>query len=160
MTLRERIETVFHGGTPDAMVWFGDLTYWYGSHAQIGDLPERWRGPRGIGQLHRDFQVGEYVPGCCAFTATDGDEVQVSTTKADGRIVHTWDTPVGSLRAVQEYSAPSYSYGYTEHAVKDVADLRTLRYIMEHRRYQADPVSVARIDAEYGDFGLPIAAVP
>ncbi|MHB9132400.1 MAG: uroporphyrinogen decarboxylase family protein [Armatimonadota bacterium] len=160
MTLRERIETVFRGGTPDAMVWFADLTYWHTAHAQIGDLPERWRGTRGIGQLHRDMHVGEYVPGCCAYTMTEGDRVRVTVTEVDGQIVRIWETPIGSLRAIQRYSQPSFSHGYIEHAVKDAADLRVLRYIMAERRYQADPASVARIDAEYGEFGLPIVAVP
>jgi hypothetical protein len=160
MTLRERIETVFHGGTPDAMVWFADLTYWYSAHVEIGDLPTRWRGPRGIGALHREMGVGEYVPGCCAYTVCEGEQVRTTTTNSDGKRATTWETPVGCLRAVQEYSTASFSYGFTEHAVKEVADLRVLRYLMEHRSYQADPSSIARIDAEYGDFGLPIVAVP
>ena len=45
MTLRQRIEAVFRGDRPDAMVWFADLTYWHDSHNRMGDLPERWRGP-------------------------------------------------------------------------------------------------------------------
>ncbi len=160
MTLRERIEAVFHGSTPDAMVWFADLGYWYSAHAQMGDLPERWRGPRGIGQLHRDYHVGEYVPGCCAYTTTEGDRVSVQSSAQDGQSITTWQTPVGTLRAVSGYSAPSFSYGRIAHPVKDVHDLRVLRYIMEQRRYHPDPASVARIDAEYGEYGLPIVAVP
>ena len=63
-TLRQRIEAVFRGETPDAMVWFGDLTYWYDAHAKIGDLPEKWQGKRGISFSHRQMNIGEYVPGC------------------------------------------------------------------------------------------------
>jgi len=160
LTLRERIEAVFHGRIPDAMAWFADLTYWYSAHTQMGDVPQRWSGPRGIGQLHREYHVGEYVPGCCAYTTQEGEQVSVHTAEIAGQFITTWQTPVGALRSVKAYSAPSYSYGYTEHPVKDARDLRVLRYIIEQRRFHPDPAAVARIDAEYDDYGLPIVAVP
>lgn len=160
MTLRGRIESVFHGETPDAMAWFADLTYWYGAHAHIGDLPERWQGPRGIGQLHRDYRVGEYVPGCNAYAMDEGEQVRHTGREEDGCVISTWETPVGTLRAVQQYSPLSFSAGYLEHAVKDAADLRVVRYIMEHRRYRPYPEALAQIDADYGEFGLPVVAVP
>jgi len=160
MTLRQRIATVFHGGTPDAMVWFADLTYWYDAHRQSGDLPEAWRGPRGIGQLHRDFRVGEYVPGACAHDMSEGDRVRYETNESDGRMVRRWHTPVGSLVERREYSAPSWSWGITEHAVKSVDDLRVVRYLMEHRQYTPRPDKIAAVDHDYGDFGLPVLAVP
>jgi len=160
MTLRERIETVFHGGAPDAMVWFGDLTYWYSSHQQIGDLPERWRGDRGIGQLHRDYNVGEYIPGCCACDTIEGDKVRVESCEADGKMTIQWHTPAGVLTERREYSIPSFSWGITEHAVKTVEDLRTVRYIMENRRYVPCPDKIETVDRDCAEFGLPVVAVP
>lgn len=160
MTLRERIEAVFRGERPDAMVWFGDLTYWYGTHQQIGDLPERWRGPRGIGRMHRELNVGEYVPGCCAYATVEGDRVRHESRTEDGVRTSSWHTPVGSLHEHRAYSPASHSWGYTEHAVKGAADLRVVRYIMEHRRHHPCPEAVATIDRDYAEFGLPIVAVP
>jgi len=160
MTLRERIETVFHGGTPDAMVWYADLTYWYGAHARIGDLPARWCGPRGIGQIHRDYNVGEYVGGCNAYRMTHGDGVAITAENNHGRSTTTWTTPVGTLTAVSEYSPLSFSAGILEHAVKEAEDLRVVRYLMEQRRYTAFPEALAQIEAEYAEYGLPILAVP
>lgn len=176
MTLRERIETVFRGGTPDAMAWFGDLTYWHGAHAKLGDLPERWSGARGIGRLHRDYHVGEYVPGYRAYRCFEGERVRCEVNggaasggeerssceveAGSGVKTCVWTTPVGTLTERLEYSAPSMSWGVVEHAVKDVADLRVLRYLMENRRYEACPEEHSRVDRDYGDFGLPIAAVP
>lgn len=160
MTLRERIETVFRGGTPDAMVFFADLTYWHGAHSQIGDLPEAWRGPRGIGRLHRDLGAGEYVPGCCAYTTQEGDGVRTEEDHAPSEHIRRIITPVGTLTERREYSAPSFSWGITEHLVKEAADLRILRYIMEQRSYRPCPERIAEIDRDYGDFGLPIVAVP
>jgi hypothetical protein len=160
MTLRERFESVFRGEKPDALAFYGDLTYWYSAHTQLGDLPEAWRGPRGIGQLHRDLGVGEYVPGCCAYAMMEGERVRVETRTEHGAQIVEWHTPVGLLRQRQEYSAPSFSWGYTEHAVRTVDDLKVLRYIMEHRRYRPTPEAIARIDRDYGDGGVPVVAVP
>lgn len=160
MTLRERVETVFRGGTPDAMVWFGDLTYWHSAHQQIGDLPERWRGERGIGQLHRDYNVGEYIPGCCAYETIEGDKVRVESRQDNGKSTICWHTPAGILTERREYSIPSFSWGITEHAVKTVEDLRIVRYIMEHRCYVPCPDKIAQIDRDYAEFGLPVVAIP
>ena len=160
MTLRERLETVFHGGTPDAMVWYADLTYWYGAHARIGDLPERWRGPRGIGQIHRDFHVGEYVGGCNAYRMAHGDGVTIMARENQERCITTWNTPIGTLRAVSEYSPLSFSSGCLEHAVKEPADLQVLRYLMAQRRYSAHPEALEQVETEYAEYGLPILAVP
>lgn len=44
--------------------------------------------------------------------------------------------------------------------MKDVEDLEILRYLMENRQYTPCPQKLAGIDREYGDFGLPIVAVP
>jgi uroporphyrinogen-III decarboxylase len=160
MTLRERIETVFAGGIPDAMAWFADLTYWYGTHEQIGDLPERWQGERGIGRIYRDYNVGEYVPGCCAFRTID-DKVSIQSERVDDSLaIYRWETPVGSLQAVQQLCPTAYCWGCIEHAVKTVEDLRVLRYIYENRTYAPTPEAIERIEAECGDFGLPVVAVP
>ena len=160
MNLRQRFEAVFSGRTPDVMAFYGDMTYWYAAHCTMGDLPAKWRGPRGIGQLHRDLNVGEYVPGCCAYEMSEGPEVQCKAWTDDG--IHTvhWHTPVGTLKLTQQYSPDSFSSGYTEHAVKTVEDLKVLRYIMENRQYRPCPERIEEIDRDYGGFGVPIVAVP
>ena len=160
MTLRQRIEAVFRGEKPDAMVWFGDLTYWYASHSTIGDVPERWRGPGGIERLHRELNVGEYVPGCCAYDAIEDESVKVETETRDGVRTVWRRTPVGTLREVREYSPVSFSSGFIEHPAKTVEDLKVVRYIEARRRYRACPEKIAQVDRDYGDFGLPIVAVP
>jgi hypothetical protein len=63
------------------------------------------------------------------------------------------------LSQVQEYCPASYSYGYREHAVKSVEDLRIVRYIEERRQYLPEPAGLERCEREYGEFGLPIVAV-
>ena len=135
MTHRERMEAVFRGERPDVMAWFGDLTYWYDAHRTIGDLPERWQGPNGLHELHQELNIGEYIPGCDPCDVVEGDGVSCEVTD-DGELrVTKWHTPVGTVREVQEYSRISFSWGYTEHSVKEAGDLGVVRHIFENRNY-------------------------
>jgi hypothetical protein len=158
MNLRERIETVFSGGKPDAMVWYGDLGYWHAAHTRIGDLPERWQGTEGRSQMHRDLGVGEYVPGCCAFDMEEGPGVEIQD-EADGTTrLRRWVTPVGTLTERWEYSPPSFSWGHREFPVKTAADLAVVRYICSQRRYVPRPDRVAQMDQDLAEHGLPVIA--
>lgn len=154
MTHRERMEAVFRGERPDAMAWFGDLTYWYSAHREIGDLPARWQGPNGLHELHRELNIGEYIPGCAAGDTVEGDAVRHEVAVKDGRRVARWDTPVGSIQEVQEYAPDSFSWGYTEHAVKSAADLRVVRYLYEHRRFTPRPECYLDLDRQYAAYGF------
>jgi uroporphyrinogen-III decarboxylase len=139
------------------MVWFGDLTYWYAAHSQMEDLPERWRGERGIGRVHRDMNVGEYVPGCCAYAEHCEVEV-VRSGEHDARVTE-WRTPLGSLRQVSEYCPTSFSCGIRAHPAKSVADLAIVRHIAEHRTHRPCYEEITRLDQEVGDYGLPVVAI-
>ncbi len=158
MNLRQRIEAVFSGELPDAMVWYGDLGYWYAAHQQIGDLPERWRGAEGRSRMHQELGVGEYVPGCCAFEMEEDSEVIRRERRGGGVRTLEWVTPVGTLTERWEYSAPSFSWGHREFPVKTAEDLAVVRFICGRRRYRACPERVARMDAELAEHGLPVIA--
>jgi hypothetical protein len=145
---------VFRGEKPDAMAWFGDMTYWYSSHQIIGDLPERWKGPDGMHKMHRELNIGEYIPGCAAGDTIEGDDVRHEVTVKDGIRTARWHTPVGSIQEVQEYSPDSFSWGYTEHAVKDVNDLRVIQYIYEHRKFVPRPELYLDLDRRYAAYGF------
>lgn len=148
------MKAVFRGERPDVMAWFGDLTYWYGAHREIGDLPERWRGPNGLHELHRELNIGEYIPGCDLCDNVEGEGVFREVSTQDGRRVTQWHTPVGMLQEVQEYSPISFSWGYTEHAVKEERDLRVIRHIYEHREFLPRPDRYLQLDQSYQDYGF------
>ena len=97
MKPRARIETVLSGGTPDAMVWFGDMTYWHDAHATIGDLPDRWQGNAGRSLMHRELGLGEYVPGCCAFRIIEGAQVHCEQEVSGNVRTILLRTPAGTL---------------------------------------------------------------
>ncbi len=154
MTHRERMEAVFRGERPDAMAWFGDMTYWYSAHRQIGDLPPRWQGTDGLHQLHHDLNIGEYIPGCHAGDTVEGDGVRHEVIEQQGTLVNRWHTPVGGIQEVQVYAPASYSWGYTEHAVKNLDDLRVVRYLYEHRRFVPRPEVYLQLDRTYAHHGF------
>ena len=153
MTFRERMNAVFRGEKPDQMAFFGDLTYWYSAHQKIGDLPKRWCGPNGIAELHRELDIGRYIPGCEPWDTIEGEGVRIEIHEDAERIVRQWHTPLGSIRETQQYSASSYSWGYTEHPVKDLRDLRVLQYLFEHRSYAAAPERFTDHDRPFLDYG-------
>lgn len=154
MTPRERMNAVLHGKTPDAMAWCGDMTYWHMAHEMIGDIPDRWRGKEGRHRLNLELGLSEYVPGCLGGDTIEGDQVEHKTEKRDDRLINRWITPVGTIQEVQEWSPASYSWGYTEHTVKTVDDLRVIRYIYENRRFIPAPDRFTQEDAEYAEYGL------
>jgi len=153
MTFRDRMNAVFRGETPDKMPFFGDLTYWYAAHEKIGDLPDRWRGPNGLAELHKELNIGRYIPGCEPWDTSEGAEVRTEIHQDTERIVRQWHTPIGSIREEQQYCASSYSWGYTEHAVKNAQDLRVLRYLFEHRTYTPVPERFIAHDRPFLEYG-------
>lgn len=154
MTHRQRMEAVFRGEHPDVMAWFGDLTYWYDAHRIIGDLPPRWQGPNGLHEMHRELNIGEYIPGCAPCDTVEGAGVRCAVTDHAGRRVTQWHTPVGMVREVQEYCPDSFSWGYTEHAIKEARDLKVIRHIFENRHYIPRPDYYLKLDQAYRVYGF------
>ena len=154
MTPRERMEAVLRGETPDAMAWCGDMTYWHAAHETIGDIPERWRGKDGRHRLNQELGLSEYVPGCTGGDVVEGDQVEHKVTKTEDRLIKSWMTPIGTIQQVQEWSVDSLSWGYTEHAVKTIDDLKVIRYIYENRQFVPAPDRFTKEDAEYASYGM------
>ncbi len=154
MTPRERFEAVLKGKQPDTMAWCGDMTYWHKSHEIIGDIPDRWRGKDGRHRLNQELGLSEYVPGCLGGDTFEGEGVKITVTEENGGQVRRWNTSAGTIQETRQYSPESFSWGYTEHAIKSAEDLKVLRYIFENRRFVPDPGRFTKEDAEYAAYGL------
>ncbi len=70
------------------------------------------------------------------------------------------ETPFGELREVQEWLPDSFSVGWTERFVKSWRDLKALRYLYEHTRYEPDYEPAARRYELVGDNGLVLCYLP
>lgn len=160
MDFRNRAQSFFNRKEPDVMGWFADLNYWHDAHKTIGDLPPKWQGEKGQNEMHADLQTGQYIPGTCAYDQLEDAEVKCEVTQANGKQIRSWQTPVGNLRDVQEYSPISFSWGFTEHAVKKAADLKVVRYILENRSYKANYEKVIAMDNDRAERGFTMMDVP
>ena len=165
MNPRERILAVFNGETPDRVPWFGDLTWWVNSKAQHGGLPSELLSDRGLFyetllEFHREFNVGLYFgPEPYPFEVAYDDTVQVTNERRGPVARETIETPVGTL--VQEHtSLPDAGGSRTMRQVKSPADLRTLRYLVEHSHYEPKYEPLLRRYPQVQELGIVHTCLP
>lgn len=158
MTLRKRVLSVLNGEKSDLVPWLGDLSYWIRYLEVSGKLPEKYKRD-GIFRLHKDLGVGFYLQGFFPFkTIYEGIEI---ITKSEGNIaINTIETPTGSLREVSKYLPGSYTWARKEHFVKDIRDLKVIRYLYEHTFYEPDYKLAENMYELIGDNGLVLCYLP
>ena len=157
---RERILTLFTGGVPDRVPWFGDLTYWAGAMERRGEVPAGYQRSPDYYRFHRELGVGFYLQGYFPFRAVDEGGVR-HEQRWDGDVRHSaLVTPVGTLTETWQYLPQSYATAPVEHLVKTVADLRVLRYWWERIQYEADYAEAERRHALVGDQGVVLCYLP
>ncbi|NLG52095.1 MAG: hypothetical protein GX552_18455, partial [Chloroflexi bacterium] len=160
MNDRERILTMFRGGVPDRVPWFGDLTYWAGAMERRGEVPRNWQSSESYYQFHRELGVGFYLQGYFAFrTVTDGDvEIEERTDeRARWRQVRT---PVGTLQEEWRFLPEAYAWAPVQRMIKTPADLPALRYWYEHRYYLPDEEEALRRRPLVDDLGVVLCYLP
>jgi len=146
MTGRERLRAAYRGQLVDRLPWapIVDAT-------TMRDFPSelRERGPhRFIADLGGDVLCRGGAP---YRLVREGVET-TDRTAGKARVVEH-RTPVGALREVYQQVA-SGQWHHVERPVKSPGDLRTLRFIMEHTRYEPDAREYERLSAEIGETGI------
>ncbi len=139
MTQLERVLAVLRGEPSDVMPWIADLTYWHSAHQQLGDIPERWQNGDGFHHLHEDLGVGVL----CDYAVTglrqlNRGAVRFNQHESNDCTTTSLITPVGSLTSRHKFLQASQCSACVEHFVKDVEDLRIVRYVAEQRDYEPD----------------------
>lgn len=178
MTARERILGMLKGEKIDRIPWCGDLAYWIDYLNDDHLMPEKYlKGQtleerevlgqglaapfhgKGLIELHRDLQVGFYLQGYFPFqTIYDGVEV---TTELNGtKRITTVRTPYGDMEEIWEYGFCSHSWGPRVHMVKDVEDLKKVRYLYEHTFYEPDYKIAEERNQIIGDQGVVLVYMP
>jgi hypothetical protein len=159
MSLRSRVLTVLNGQKPEKVPWLGDLSYWISYLNQEGIMPEKYKAPNGEYELYRDLGVGYYLQGYFPFkTLYEGIEAH-SEKKGDTEAI-TLKTPVGSVTIVWKQLPGSYTWGPQEHFVKDINDLKVIRYLYEHIHYEPDYKEAQDRYEAIGDNGLVLCYLP
>ncbi len=178
MTTRERILTILRGEKPDRLPWCADLYYWMDYLMDERLMPEKYLANNGLGKayvsgqdlsapyhgrgvidLHRDLDTGYYLQGYFPFDAVyDGVDV---TDEIDGlKHITTIRTPFGDMREIWEYSYQSHSWGPREYLVKDIDDLKKVRYWYEHMFYKPNYTFAEDNVQLVGDQGVVLVYMP
>ena len=162
MTERERVLAVLKHEKPDRLPWLADFDYLISSWKTDGIYPAKYEnryGDEGLQRMHRDFGAGFYLQGYEPFTAVRSG-VDIQTQKCGDVTVTTWNTPVGSLREVTQFSKASYSSGITEHLIKDIEDLKVYAWICAHTHYEPNYELAQMRYKSIGDNGVVLCYTP
>lgn len=137
MTLRERLLTVFRGGTPDAVPLYADLSHWHVAETGATFMPFRTKDSSadyGVFDLHKELRIGCYLTGANYWDIQYDGPVEETVALENGVYRHVIETPVGTLEELRRYSHISYSYDIIKRMIRTVEDLKALNYAYCRRR--------------------------
>lgn len=154
VTFRQQIMAIFGKQPVDRIVWQPRLEHWYNINKQQGTLPDRYKGISLMG-IYDDLRASPrpYDIFNEAIKCTEGEEVHIQTEKTETRIVTTWRTPVGTLRAVNQKTYLSELR--REFPIKRIEDLKVMEYILRHRRFVFDEVTYRKGEQMIGERAAP-----
>ncbi len=156
---RKRLLAVLSGRQPDRVPWMADLGCWFSRLGAAGKLPRPYMATGGIFQLHRDLEVGFYLPGCMPFSV-DFEDVKLVERIGEGRTSTEVVTPVGSIRQVSVEQQGACTPAMAERFIKSVADLRVLRFWYEHASYRPQYEAARDLIAQIGEAGVAVSCMP
>jgi len=162
MTERERVLAILNHEKPDQLPWLADLTYWMSALETNGKLPAGfgdWNTNGNLQKVHENMGIGFYLQGYEPFRK-EYKNVNIREERNGNVMVITYETPVGNIRQIQEYSPVSYSWGYKEHFIKDIEDLKVYTYICENTTYHPDYELAKRRYQYIGDKGVVLCYTP
>ncbi len=157
MNERERILSLLSGKQPDRVPWFGDLSYWTIYLRASGNMPVRY-GKEDYA-LHRDLGVGFYLQGYFPFKEVRKNYIEEETCRGNS-VCKKITTPAGILTGSSVYLPDSYTWAVSEHFVKEVEDLKIVRYIYENTEYVPDYEEAQNRYDKIGDNGLVLCYLP
>ncbi len=165
MTPRERLQAVYNGRRPDCVASLADLSYWRAGNGGGKFIPGKTNGANfdSVGrllELHRATGAAIHLNVGCFYNAQyEGGVVSESGIRGE-TYHHRFETPLGALEEIREWSDASFSWPIIHHMVQTVEDLKIIRYIAEHTRYSADWDLYEQADRLVGDLGLPVVGTP
>jgi len=153
MTPKERILAAFRGeGAP--VVWQPRLEHWYNVNKAQGTLPPRYRGMQLL-EVYDDLgcSVRPYHIFNRTIRAIDDARLKVRVEERAKEVVITYDTPVGSVQAVEYRTALAQQR--LEFPLKTPADLPVMEWMLRGRRWEFDREAYDRGVQEVGDRAPP-----
>ena len=161
MTHRERILAVFRGDTPDRVPWFADLNWWIDAMVEQGEAPADLQTLETRCQFYRDLGAGFYFRmNQFPYRAVPDDTVRVTRERLGQTWRRTVETPIGCLVQERTRLTGSFSAGFSRRQIQSPADLRILRYVVEHTHYEADYEGARQCYPLIQDIGIVYYCLP
>jgi hypothetical protein len=162
----ESILRILRKESAGEIVWAPRLEHWYEVNRFTGNLPLEYRD-KSLLEICDD--LGTFPRTYYYFDETikviqEGD-VQVSTTEDSERIVSLYSTPKGKLREVRRkqiegLASIAVSPYWSEHLVKEVEDIQSLKYVLENQIFEFDRELYEVVKGKVGDRGPPTISCP
>lgn len=162
MSLRERIRSVYGGGTPDVVPCMLDLSHWFYHRNRLPwDLSRACNDPETeLLAYHQRMGVGFYLPNLASFVdVAFGENVRATVKKsADGtEITWAYETPLGVIRRMRRWNEQTYSWGIPSWGARTEQDLKTIAYALASRSYTPRWERYAAWDSAVGECGVVYA---
>lgn len=157
MSDRSDVLNLINGRPVEKLPWFGDLSYYYDSLLRRNLLEEKYKGPEGEKHFYYDSGVGIYLYTPDVFIVEYSDKVKYSDIRTPNRITLRFDTPIGSIESIQNYSNDMYCYAYSKHFVKNIDDFRVMKYVHENSIYKKNYEEYAFYDNLWDEDGIGFA---
>ena len=159
MTLKQRIESVYRGETPDVVPFMLDLSHWFYHREQISwDLSQVYDEPEyDLIDLHKKHGAGFYMPNLAHFyDVTYPDNVKADLRKSDDGKQITWslETPLGKIERTRIWEEVSYSWGIRDWSITSKEQLKILASAMANRTYHFLPEKYRAWENAIGDMGV------
>jgi len=156
----ERLQAALKGEDVDRIPFTADLAWWYGVNKERGSLPKDCEG-MSLLDIAKDIGVIiEVYPNFYRIRTGDVERVENREAVYDERGLlkkcvssTTFKTPIGKLMETKVQTSSSESQYTVEHPVKNVEDMRTMRYILDHSSPEPIFDEYAVAEREYGDHG-------
>lgn len=161
--MRKTFLKLFAGGTPDAVVWTADTTYWLSGQRDNRVRDNGWDTEAGYLEFHRHLRCMPYFWYPTFFAGERVySRVEIRKEERNGERRTQWVTPVGTLTQTTCRVEADGSEATTGHAVESEDDLRVLLFILEHSDVQ--PANIDDYDRRMAQWaacdGVPALGFP
>lgn len=158
MTRKERYLKALRGEQTDQLVWAPNFDWWHQVNTRNNTVPKEYQGLSCNDTIRA---IGGTIWRRCGTYRTKVNGIKTASETKGNKSYTRTITPVGELTTVHiQASEMSGAWFLKEHAVKSVADLRPLLYIIEATRYEPDYEPAFQALQEVGEDGVCLTGIP
>jgi len=155
MTNRERMLLGLSGGQPDRIAWAPNFDWWLNVNKKMGALPEEFKG---LSRNDIVRKVGGAIWARASPIGSKGSKEIKATKRTEGDKTYTvYETPVGTVSTMHQVANEwTRAVFLKEHIVKQVEDLKVIRFMVENTTYYPRYEDFTKADEDVGDDGIAI----